>query len=84
MRNGNNENKQNKIGSNHIEELIEEEETTKYGEFISSYFAWLGINKQKTRAEELNDMTKRKWTLRNFENVFQSSKKLLTKIKKVL
>lgn len=60
MRNGNNENKQNKIGSNHIEELIEEEETTKYGEFISSYFAWLGINKQKTRAKELNDMTKRK------------------------
>lgn len=58
MRNGNNENKQNKIGSNHIEELIEEEETTKYGEFISSYFAWLGINKQKTRAEELNNMTK--------------------------
>ena len=44
----------------HIEELLEEEETTKYGEFISSYFAWLGLNKQKTRAEELNDMTKRK------------------------
>lgn len=60
MRNENNENKQNKKGYNHIEELIEEEETTKYGEFISSYFAWLGLNKQKTRAEELNDMTKRK------------------------
>ncbi|MGN1327832.1 MAG: hypothetical protein ACI4VQ_07150 [Clostridia bacterium] len=42
----------------HLEELINGEETTKYGEFISSYFAWLGLNKQKTRAEELNDMTK--------------------------
>ena len=42
----------------HLEELINGEETTKYGEFISSYFAWVGLNKQKTRAEELNEMTK--------------------------
>lgn len=42
------------------EELVGGEETTRYGEFISSYFAWLGLNKQKTRAKELNEMTKRK------------------------
>lgn len=49
----------NQKGEYHLEELINEEETTKYGEFISSYFAWVGLNKQKTRAEELNNMTKR-------------------------
>ena len=37
-----------------------EENTTKYGEFISSYFVWTTLSKQKQRAEELNDMTKRK------------------------
>ena len=37
-----------------------EEDTTKYGEFISSYFVWTTLSKQKRRAEELNDMTKRK------------------------
>lgn len=50
----------NQKGEYHLEELVNEEETTRYGEFISSYFAWVGLNKQKTRAEELNNMTKRK------------------------
>ena len=59
MRNGNNENKQNKIGSNHIEELIEEEETTKYGEFISSYFSWLTLDTQKKLAKRMENMTKK-------------------------
>ena len=44
----------------HFDELIKGEGTTMYGEFISSYFAWTGLNRQKTRAEELNEMTKRK------------------------
>ena len=34
------------------------EDTTKYGEFISSYFAWLPPEKQKKRAKEIDDMTK--------------------------
>lgn len=34
------------------------EDSTKYGEFISSYFAWLSLPKQKEKAEELQDMTK--------------------------
>lgn len=50
----------NKKEEYHLEELVNEEETTRYGEFISSYFAWVGLNKQKTRAEELNNMTKQK------------------------
>lgn len=56
------ENKSEKSKRNllNVEELVNGEETTRYGEFISSYFAWLGLNKQKTRASELNEMTKNK------------------------
>ena len=35
------------------------EDSTKYGEFVSSYFAWIGLNRQKNRANELNDMTRK-------------------------
>ncbi len=38
------------------------EDSTKYGEFISSYFAWISLPNQKERAEELNAMTKTKKT----------------------
>ena len=34
------------------------EDSTKYGEFISSYFAWVSLPNQKERAEELDNMTK--------------------------
>ena len=42
-----------------LEELLGGEGTTKYGEFVSSYFAWIGLNRQKNRANELNDMTRK-------------------------
>ena len=35
-----------------------EEDVTKYGEFVSSYFAWLTPERQKKRAKEINNMTK--------------------------
>lgn len=35
----------------------EAEDATKYGEFISSYFHWVGLDKQKEVVEELEDMT---------------------------
>lgn len=54
-----NESKENKE-LEHLDELVTGEGTTKYGEFISSYFAWTGLNRQKTRANELNNMTKDK------------------------
>ena len=39
----------------------------KYGEFVSSYFAWIGLNRQKNRADELNEMTrKNKYTSKNY------------------
>ena len=39
-------------------EIEQNEDTTQYGEFISSYFAWLPPEKQKKRAKEIDDMTK--------------------------
>lgn len=34
------------------------EDTTKYGEFISSYFAWVPLPEQKEKAEKMEKMTK--------------------------
>lgn len=34
------------------------EDSTKYGEFVSSYFAWVPLPKQKEKAKELQKMTK--------------------------
>lgn len=36
-----------------------DENTSKYGEFITSYFAWLPLTKQKDRAEELEKISKK-------------------------
>ena len=35
------------------------EDNTKYGEFISTYFAWIPLSKQKERAREMEEMTKK-------------------------
>ncbi len=35
------------------------EDATKYGEFVSSYFAWLTLEQQKENAEDLAEMTKK-------------------------
>lgn len=34
------------------------EDSTKYGEFVSSYFAWIPLPEQKEKAKELQKMTK--------------------------
>ena len=34
------------------------EDSTKYGEFVSSYFAWIPLPEQKEKAKELQNMTK--------------------------
>ena len=36
------------------------EDATQYGEFISTYFAWVSLPNQKDRVEELENMTKNK------------------------
>ncbi len=43
-----------KADMNEIEDM---EDVTKYGEFISSYFAWLTLDKQKKKADEMQNMT---------------------------
>ena len=35
------------------------QDSTKYGEFISSYFAWVSLPNQKEKVEELENMTKK-------------------------
>lgn len=35
------------------------EDNTKYGEFVSTYFAWIPLNKQKEKAKEMEEMTKK-------------------------
>ena len=35
------------------------EDATKYGEFVSSYFAWVSLPQQKEKVEELQEMTKK-------------------------
>lgn len=30
---------------------------TKYGEFIPTYYAWIGLDRQKKRTEELENIT---------------------------
>lgn len=44
-----------------IEESVAEvgEDATKYGEFISSYFAWVSLPEQKEKAEEIEKITKK-------------------------
>ena len=32
---------------------------TKYGEFIPTFHSWLGLDEQKKRAQELENMTKK-------------------------
>ena len=34
------------------------EDATQYGEFVSSYFAWIPLPKQKEKAEKMAEMTK--------------------------
>lgn len=48
----------NNIGNFNMDKNETEEDVTKYGEFISSYFAWLTPERQKKRAKEIDDMTK--------------------------
>lgn len=40
------------------EDFFMEEDTTKYGEFISSYFAWMTLEEQKEIARKLEEITK--------------------------
>ena len=57
-----NEIEQDNVGSSsgkiNVDKNENEEDVTKYGEFVSSYFAWLTPKRQKKRAQEIDNMTK--------------------------
>ena len=36
------------------------EDSTKYGEFVSTYFAWIPLSKQKEKAKEMEMMTQKR------------------------
>ena len=40
------------------ENLEEIEDATKYGEFVSSYFAWMSLEEQKRKTKEIEKITK--------------------------
>ena len=44
---------------NYIKDIKEKEDATKYGEFISSFFSWITLDKQKERAKDLENITKK-------------------------
>ena len=46
--------KQVEYGANEIGE-----DATKYGEFISTYFAWVSLPEQKEKTEKMQNMTKK-------------------------
>ncbi len=40
-------------------EIMSGEDVTKYGEFVTSYFAWIGLDKQKEKVDELENIEKK-------------------------
>ena len=58
-------NKKNKNEDLENMELEIGEDTTKYGEFVSSYFAWVSLPKQKEKVKKLENITKNKDKDRN-------------------
>ena len=50
---------------NGIEKDEDTEDVTKYGEFVSTYFAWITPERQKRRAKELDNMTKKEEKKKN-------------------
>ena len=47
-----------KIAKEEIGNIEEYEDTTKYREFVSSYFAWMSLEEQKNRVDKMENMTK--------------------------
>ena len=56
----NNHKAQTKSMKEEIGDMEHIEDVTKYGEFVSSYFAWLTLNRQKKQARKMEKMTDKK------------------------
>ena len=46
-----------KFAKEEIGNLEQYEDITKYGEFVSSYFAWMSLEEQKYRVNKMENMT---------------------------
>lgn len=46
--------------NNIMDDLDEWEDATKYGEFVTTYFAWVPMSKQKENVKKLENITKKK------------------------
>ncbi len=46
--------------NNIMDDLDEGEDATKYGEFVTTYFAWVPMSKQKENVKKLENITKKK------------------------
>ena len=55
-----------KFAKEEIGNLERYEDVTKYGEFVSSYFAWMSLEEQKNRVDKMENMTK--WFMKSCEN----------------
>jgi len=60
-------NKEEKFNNEYKEEKIMDitsievgEDATKYGEFVSSYFAWIDLEEQKNKVKKIEKMTDKK------------------------
>ena len=53
------ENKENQKRARKNMEVEVGEDSTKYGEFVSSYFAWIPLPEQKEKAKRLQNITKK-------------------------
>ena len=52
--------KKDKTSINNIMNIkVNREDVTKYGEFVPSYFEWISLDKQKQKAKDLNNITKK-------------------------
>ena len=49
-----------KFAKEEIGNLENYEDATKYGEFVSSYFAWMTLEEQKIRTNKMENMTNKK------------------------
>lgn len=54
----NNKKSQTQRMKEEIGKMEELEDTTKYGEFMSSYFSWMTLEGQKDKAKKLENKTK--------------------------
>lgn len=43
-----------------LEKDEREDDVTKYGEFVSSYFAWIPLKEQKEKVQRMENITKKK------------------------